>query len=289
MLGRAPFPPSFPPSLAGREKGRQGERAAGSPLPPPGGKQPSWSLFFPLTPQFGPAAAADLWQDFCSGREGKKAIDFNRISPQTLLNRVKASTKKIHSINILPKKGRFTLTPSTGSGILCQETVRGAEVGLEKGEKTSSLQCCHFGIAAMSYTGVTLNLPAPGRFSVLRECVEAWRQRGRLEVFLQEEKIIAVLTWNYEDQLCEQPLSILSSPDETVRWAKAGSASHSVLGLVPAAQEIFPSHRIFHMLEILNPTELPGDDWIKQGCWIYEEEKKLLAPKGQLRESKPEV
>ncbi|XP_041907635.1 uncharacterized protein LOC121675876 [Corvus kubaryi] len=175
------------------------------------------------------------------------------------LNRVKASTKKIHSINILPKKGRFTLTPSTGSGILCQETVRGAEVGLEKGEETSSLQCCHFGIAAMSYTatftsgnflwtqpgqnicgwtfGVTLNLPAPGRFSVLRECVEAWRQRGRLEVFLQEEKIIAVLTWNYEDQLCEQPLSILSSPDETVRWAKAGSASHSVLGLVPAAQE----------------------------------------------------
>lgn len=85
ILGRAPFPPSFPPSLAGRTKGRQGERAGASPLPPPGGKQPSWSLFFPLTPQFGPAAAADLWQDFCSGREGKKAIDFNRISPQTLL------------------------------------------------------------------------------------------------------------------------------------------------------------------------------------------------------------
>lgn len=66
MPGRASFPPSLPPSGPGQ--------------PPP-----AWSLFFPLTPQFGPAAAADLWQDFCSGREGKKAIDFNRISPQTLL------------------------------------------------------------------------------------------------------------------------------------------------------------------------------------------------------------
>lgn len=41
-------------------------------------------------------------------------------------------------------------------GILCQETVRGAEVGLDKGEETSSLQCCHFSIAAMSYTGTSL-------------------------------------------------------------------------------------------------------------------------------------
>lgn len=33
-------------------------------------------------------------------------------------------------------------------------------------------------------------------------------------------------------------LIILASSDKTVRWAKAGSASHSVLGLVPAAQEV---------------------------------------------------
>lgn len=43
-------------------------------------------------------------------------------------------------------------------GILCQQTVRGAEVGLENGEKTSFLQHCHFGNAANSvqvaaYTG----------------------------------------------------------------------------------------------------------------------------------------
>lgn len=38
-------------------------------------------------------------------------------------------------------------------------------------------------------SGVTLNLPGPGRFSVLRECKEVWRQRERLEVFLQEEKM----------------------------------------------------------------------------------------------------
>lgn len=79
------LPPKFPaepPSLPASRAGRAGR---GSPLPPPGGKRPARSLFFPLTPQFGPAAAADLWQDFCSGREGKKAVDFNRISPQTLL------------------------------------------------------------------------------------------------------------------------------------------------------------------------------------------------------------
>lgn len=80
-----------------REQSSRSSQASGSlppkcpaeppSLPPsgPGQPPPAWSLFFPLTPQFGPAAAADLWQDFCSGREGKKAIDFNRISPQTLL------------------------------------------------------------------------------------------------------------------------------------------------------------------------------------------------------------
>lgn len=73
--GRAYFPPRVP----GRASG------PGQPLPPPEGKRLDRSLFFPLTPQFGPAAAADLWLDFCSGREGKKAVDFNRISPQTLL------------------------------------------------------------------------------------------------------------------------------------------------------------------------------------------------------------
>lgn len=41
-------------------------------------------------------------------------------------------------------------------GILCQETVRGAEVGLEKGEETSSLQRCYFDVAAMFYTGTSL-------------------------------------------------------------------------------------------------------------------------------------
>lgn len=32
--------------------------------------------------------------------------------------------------------------------------------------------------------------------------------------------------------------TILASSDETERWAKAGSVSHSILGLVPAAQEV---------------------------------------------------
>lgn len=82
MPGRA----SFLPRVPGRaSEGAAGRAGRGSPLLSQGGKRPAWSLFFPLTPQFGPAAAADLWQDFCSGREGKKAIDFNRISPQTLL------------------------------------------------------------------------------------------------------------------------------------------------------------------------------------------------------------
>lgn len=40
------------------------------------------------------------------------------------------------------------------------------------------------------------------------------------------------------------------------------------------------------MLEILNPTELPGNDWIKQGCWIYKEEKKLLASKRAVKRIK---
>lgn len=62
-------PPSLPPSPAGPGQ------------PPPAAR----SLFFPLTPHFGPPAAADLWQDFCSGRGGEKAIGFNRISPETLL------------------------------------------------------------------------------------------------------------------------------------------------------------------------------------------------------------
>lgn len=78
-------------SQAGRAEGAACRTSAGRVVrrqPPPAarGKELAWSLFFPLTPQPGPAAAADLWQDFCSGRErGKKAIDFNRISPQTLM------------------------------------------------------------------------------------------------------------------------------------------------------------------------------------------------------------
>lgn len=51
-------------------------------------------------------------------------------------------------------------------------------------------------------------------------------------------------------------------------------------------RQIFPSHKIFRTLKILNPTELPGDDWIKQGCWIYEEEKKLLASKRAVKRIK---
>lgn len=53
--------------------------------------------------------------------------------------------------------------------------------------------------------------------------------------------------------------------------------------------QIFPSHKFFCLLRILNPVELPGDDWIKQGCWTYEEEKEMLSLKGQLRGSKLEV
>lgn len=66
--------PSLLPSLRPWPGERRGGRASGpgSPLPPPGGKRPARSLVFPLTPQFGPAATADLRQDFCSGREGKK-------------------------------------------------------------------------------------------------------------------------------------------------------------------------------------------------------------------------
>ncbi|KAM6086452.1 uncharacterized protein LJ206_007765 isoform 2-T2 [Theristicus caerulescens] len=131
-----PPPPAARPSLPGREggggggphPGRASRSVAASARRP--GKRLAWSLFFPLTPQPGPAAAADLWQDFCSGREGKKAIDFNRISPQTLLNRVKTRTKKIHCINILPKKGRFALTPSTGSSFVAIYSMR--QSNLEK-------------------------------------------------------------------------------------------------------------------------------------------------------------
>lgn len=40
------------------------------------------------------------------------------------------------------------------------------------------------------------------------------------------------------------------------------------------------------MLRILNPAELPGDDWIKKGCWIYEEEKEILALKRAVKRIK---
>lgn len=84
------LPPAEPPR-ASPAAPRQGEPFGGSPRwLPPGGSCSPGAFSSPLTPQPGPAAAADLWQDFCSGREGggagkKKAIDFNRISPQTLL------------------------------------------------------------------------------------------------------------------------------------------------------------------------------------------------------------
>lgn len=48
---------------------------------------------------------------------------------------------------------------------------------------SSSVSCLQF------VSGLTLNLPGPGRFSVLRECEEVWTQRETLEVFLQEEKM----------------------------------------------------------------------------------------------------
>ncbi|KAM6086453.1 uncharacterized protein LJ206_007765 isoform 3-T3 [Theristicus caerulescens] len=45
-------------------------------------------------------------------------------------NRVKTRTKKIHCINILPKKGRFALTPSTGSSFVAIYSMR--QSNLEK-------------------------------------------------------------------------------------------------------------------------------------------------------------
>lgn len=66
-------------SQAGRAEGAAGRTSAGRAVrrqPPPAAREKrlAWSLFFPLTPQPGPAAAADLWQDFCSGRErGEKS------------------------------------------------------------------------------------------------------------------------------------------------------------------------------------------------------------------------
>lgn len=44
-------------------------------------------------------------------------------------------------------------------------------------------------------------------------------------------------------------------------------------------RQILPSHKISYILGILNPTELPGNVRIKQGYWIYEEEKEMLASK----------
>lgn len=49
---------------------------------------------------------------------------------------------------------------------------------------------------------------------------------------------------------------------------------------------IFPSHKMFHTLGILNPTELPDNDWINQRRWIYEKEKELLVSKRALERIK---
>ncbi|OPJ72372.1 hypothetical protein AV530_018807 [Patagioenas fasciata monilis] len=82
-------------------------------------------------PSLGQSRQLTCGKTFALGeRGGKKAIDFNRISPQTLLNRVKTCTKKNHCINILPKKGRFALTPSTASSFVAIYSMR--QSNLEK-------------------------------------------------------------------------------------------------------------------------------------------------------------
>lgn len=86
---RRPCPRPGRASQAGRAEGAADRTPAGRVVRGsrrPWGR-PAWRLFLPLTPQPGPAAAADLRPDFCSGRRGRggEAIDLNRISPQTLL------------------------------------------------------------------------------------------------------------------------------------------------------------------------------------------------------------
>lgn len=61
--------------------------------------------------------------------------------------------------------------------------------GLLVGEQVEAVPLSSSVSAWQLVSGVTPNLPGPGRFSVLRECEEVWRQRERLEVFLQEEKM----------------------------------------------------------------------------------------------------
>lgn len=82
--------PAARPRLLGRAGGRHGGRSpvgrAVRRQSPPRRSGDTTCFFFPLTLQPGLAVAADLWPDFCSRREGEKnAIDFNRISSETLL------------------------------------------------------------------------------------------------------------------------------------------------------------------------------------------------------------
>ncbi|CAM9869984.1 unnamed protein product [Bubo scandiacus] len=69
----------------------------------------------------GSTAAADGAGQRLPARLGKSFPDPNR---------VKTRTKKIHCINILPKKGRFALTPSEGSSFVAIYSMR--QSNLEK-------------------------------------------------------------------------------------------------------------------------------------------------------------
>ncbi|XP_052662339.1 uncharacterized protein LOC128150285 isoform X4 [Harpia harpyja] len=82
--------------------------------PPPAARSGAWgSAERRAQPGAEPGAASGSGSTAADGAGQRLPSRLGKSFPDP--NGVKTHTKKIHCISILPKKGRFTLTPSTGS------------------------------------------------------------------------------------------------------------------------------------------------------------------------------
>ncbi|XP_052662337.1 uncharacterized protein LOC128150285 isoform X2 [Harpia harpyja] len=85
--------------------------------PPPAARSGAWgSAERRAQPGAEPGAASGSGSTAADGAGQRLPSRLGKSFPDP--NGVKTHTKKIHCISILPKKGRFTLTPSTGSSFL---------------------------------------------------------------------------------------------------------------------------------------------------------------------------
>ncbi|XP_053919247.1 uncharacterized protein LOC128851794 isoform X1 [Cuculus canorus] len=95
---------SVPGARRGAETAKPGGQSRGAHGPPPAAPLPSPEHLM-----------RDDGRFFNSETQQSRTFSKAGSSGRLCKNRVKTCTKKIHCVNILPKKGRFTLTPCTGS------------------------------------------------------------------------------------------------------------------------------------------------------------------------------